>query len=88
MYRLTSQRSSPSDGLENQPQKIFKKTSLHALPFFEGLPESTVQFAIAHAITLEYPEKCPIVLEKDWANSSVYFIVQGWLKICMTDFDG
>jgi CRP/FNR family transcriptional regulator, cyclic AMP receptor protein len=88
MYRLSSKRSSSFDKLADQSSHLAHKTLLYLLPFFEGLPESVVQVAIAHAVTFEHPVKRPIVLEKDWANSSVYFILQGWLKICMTDFDG
>jgi CRP/FNR family transcriptional regulator, cyclic AMP receptor protein len=87
MYRLTSQRSSLFDGVDNQSHKILKEASLYSLPFFTDLPESKVQIAIARAVTFEYPAKRPIILEEDCANS-VYFILQGWLKVCSTDIYG
>jgi CRP/FNR family transcriptional regulator, cyclic AMP receptor protein len=88
MDRLTSRRSSSFDASKNRSQGILAKTSFYSLPFFEGFSESKLQLISSNSVVFEYPQKCPIVLEKDRANSSVYFILQGWFKICIIDFDG
>jgi CRP/FNR family transcriptional regulator, cyclic AMP receptor protein len=88
MNRLTSRRSSKFDASENKTQEILTKNLFYAIPFFEGFSESKLQLISSNSVAFEYPQKCPIVLEQDRANSSVYFILQGWLKICIIDFDG
>jgi CRP-like cAMP-binding protein len=56
-------------------------------PFFQGLPSAAVEEAIAHVVTRSHPPNRIIVLENDW-GSSVYFILEGWVKIRTYNMDG
>ncbi len=56
-------------------------------PLFAGLPEMTVQHATAHVVTRKHPANRVILLENDWGGS-VYFILEGWVKIRTYNLDG
>lgn len=60
---------------------------IHQAPFFEGLPVDAVDQATAHAVTRKHPINQVILLENDWGNS-VYFIMEGWVKIRTYNLDG
>lgn len=60
---------------------------IRSAPFFEGLPEATVEKAIAHVVLRSHPSNQVILLENDW-GSSVYFILDGWVKIRTYNLDG
>jgi CRP/FNR family transcriptional regulator, cyclic AMP receptor protein len=55
------------------------------VPFLNGLPEAIVMRTIDKAIVRNYPPKQLILRENDWGGS-VYFILEGWLKLCTYDF--
>jgi CRP/FNR family transcriptional regulator, cyclic AMP receptor protein len=55
--------------------------------FFKGLPETVVDQAIAHVVIRSHPANQVILLENDW-GSSVYFILEGWVKIRTYNLDG
>ncbi|KAM3100007.1 Crp/Fnr family transcriptional regulator [Phormidesmis sp. 146-35] len=61
--------------------------SIRSAPFFEGLPEAVVEKAISHVVTRSHPANQVILLENDW-GSSVYFILNGWVKIRTYNLDG
>lgn len=56
-------------------QKLTKK-----IPFFQGLSQESLGNAISHIVTRHHPAKRVILLENDWGGS-VYFILDGWVKI-------
>lgn len=60
---------------------------LRGAPFFQGLPENSVERALAHVVTRSHPASQVILLENDW-GSSVYFILDGWAKIRTYNMDG
>lgn len=60
---------------------------IRTIPFFLGLPETIVSKAIAHVVTRNHPANRVILLENDW-GSSVYFIIDGWVKIRTYNIDG
>jgi CRP/FNR family transcriptional regulator, cyclic AMP receptor protein len=60
---------------------------LSLVPFLDGLPESAVHPAIAHAVIRNHPANQTILLENDWGGS-VYFVLGGWLKIRTYNADG
>lgn len=60
---------------------------LAAATFFEELPEASVQQATAQVVTRRHPANQVILLENDWGNS-VYFILDGWVKIRTYNLDG
>lgn len=60
---------------------------IHSSPFFEGLPQSAVDRALTHIVTRSHPVNQVILLENDW-GSSVYFILEGWVKIRTYNLDG
>lgn len=56
-------------------------------PFFKGLPEGLIERATAHIVSRQHPPNQVILLENDW-GSSVYFILDGWVKIRTYNLDG
>ncbi len=56
-------------------------------PFFQGLPEAIVEAALAHVVVRTHPPNQVLLLENDW-GSSVYFILDGWVKIRTYNLDG
>lgn len=56
-------------------------------PFFDGLPEEAVDLAVAQAVIRRHPANQVLLLENDW-GSSVYFILDGWVKIRTYNLDG
>lgn len=69
-------RDNSSDGLPIQ-----------ATPFFNELPDEVVQRATAQVVMRRHPANQVILLENDW-GSSVYFILDGWVKIRTYNLDG
>lgn len=61
--------------------------SIRSAPFFEDLPESAIENATAHVVTRSHPANQVILLENDW-GSSVYFILDGWVKIRTYNLEG
>ncbi|MDX2216384.1 MAG: Crp/Fnr family transcriptional regulator [Oculatellaceae cyanobacterium bins.114] len=72
-------RYNPRDNRDN--------TLIRSAPFFEGLPETVVEKATSHVVTRSHPPNQVILLENDW-GSSVYFILEGWVKIRTYNLDG
>ncbi|MFB2936823.1 Crp/Fnr family transcriptional regulator [Aerosakkonemataceae cyanobacterium BLCC-F154] len=60
---------------------------IRSTPFFQGLPEGIVEKATAHLVTRSHPANQVILLENDW-GSSVYFILEGWVKIRTYNLEG
>jgi CRP-like cAMP-binding protein len=61
--------------------------SIRSAPFFLGLPEAAVEKAISHVVVRSHPANQVILLENDW-GTSVYFILNGWVKIRTYNLDG
>lgn len=55
--------------------------------FFEGLPEEKLQEMVSHIVSRNHPSNQVILLENDWGGS-VYFIIEGWVKIRTYNKDG
>lgn len=55
--------------------------------FFEGLPEETLREMVSHIVSRNHPANQVILLENDWGGS-VYFIIEGWVKIRTYNKDG
>ncbi len=60
---------------------------IRSTPFFKGLPEPVVERATAHIVSRTHPPNQVILLENDW-GSSVYFLLEGWVKIRTYNLDG
>lgn len=60
---------------------------IRATPFFTGLPEAIVERATVHIVSRTHPPNQVILLENDW-GSSVYFVLDGWVKIRTYNLDG
>jgi CRP-like cAMP-binding protein len=56
-------------------------------PFFQGLPELGVEKVLTHLVTRTHPANQVILLENDWGGS-VYFIINGWVKIRTYNLEG
>jgi CRP/FNR family cyclic AMP-dependent transcriptional regulator len=52
-----------------------------------GLPPKTLDQVASHAVTRTHPANRAILLENDWGGS-VYFILDGWVKIRTYDRSG
>ncbi|MEB3293573.1 MAG: Crp/Fnr family transcriptional regulator [Synechococcales bacterium] len=70
-----------------QTRETDNATSIRSAPFFRGLPEEAVERAVTHMVTRTHPSGQVILLENDW-GSSVYFILNGWVKIRTYNLDG
>lgn len=69
------------------PRDAHANISIRLAPFFEGLPELAVEKATAQVVMRSHPANQVILLENDW-GSSVYFILNGWVKIRTYNLDG
>lgn len=54
---------------------------------FQGLPEQDIITATSQVVTRSHPANQVILLENDW-GSSVYFILEGWVKVRTYNLDG
>lgn len=61
--------------------------SIASAPLLSGLPETAIQQVLAHAAIRNHPANQMILLENDWGGS-VYFVLNGWLKIRTYNADG
>ena len=57
------------------------------VPFMSDLPEDTIDRIAAHFVTISHPASQVLLLENDWGGS-VYFILEGWVKIRTYNLDG
>ncbi|HAC63844.1 MAG TPA: hypothetical protein DCF68_09970 [Cyanothece sp. UBA12306] len=69
----------------NQNEEIEKL--LGTASFFAGLPEESLASVMSHAVIRSHPANRVILLENDWGGS-VYFILDGWVKIRTHNVDG
>ncbi len=60
---------------------------IYSAPFFQGLPKTVVEVALTHLVTRTHPANQVILLENDWGGS-VYFIIEGWVKIRTYNLEG
>jgi CRP/FNR family transcriptional regulator, cyclic AMP receptor protein len=63
------------------------RAAMSSVPFLEGLPEAALDQALVHAVIRNHPANQTILLENDWGGS-VYFVLNGWLKIRTYNADG
>ena len=57
------------------------------VPLLKGLPEKSLAKSTFHLVTRNHPPNQVILLENDWGGS-VYFILEGWVKIRTYNLDG
>ena len=57
------------------------------VPFMSDMPEETINRIAAHFVTISHPANQVLLLENDWGGS-VYFILEGWVKIRTYNLDG
>lgn len=57
------------------------------VPFMSDLPEDSIHKIAAHFVTISHPPNQVLLLENDWGGS-VYFILEGWVKIRTYNLDG
>ena len=58
-----------------------------SVPFVANLSPESQQKVTSHFVTLSHPANQVILLENDWGGS-VYFILEGWVKIRTYNLDG
>jgi CRP/FNR family transcriptional regulator, cyclic AMP receptor protein len=71
----------------HHPRETRDLSLIRSAPFFAGLGERSVEQATAQAVIRNHPANQIILLENDW-GSSVYFILEGWVKIRTYNLDG
>jgi len=64
-----------------------KSDLIRTTPFFSALSPEAAEPAAAQVVTRRHPANQVILLENDWGNS-VYFILEGWVKIRTYNLDG
>ncbi|GFE67609.1 Crp/Fnr family transcriptional regulator [Chroococcus sp. FPU101] len=69
----------------NKEQEI--QELIDATPLFKGLSEEILSQVTTNAVSRSHPANRVILLENDWGGS-VYFIVEGWVKIRTHNVDG
>lgn len=69
------------------PRETRDALLIRSNPFFQDLPETIVETALAHVVVRSHPPNQVLLLENDW-GSSVYFILDGWVKIRTYNLDG
>ncbi|MFG6097591.1 Crp/Fnr family transcriptional regulator [Leptothoe sp. ISB3NOV94-8A] len=79
--------SPPMDSRYGARDNSASESLIVAAPFFKDLPEATVKQATAQIVTRRHPAGQVLLLENDWGNS-VYFILDGWVKIRTYNLDG
>ena len=61
--------------------------AIRSSSFFQGLPPRAVEQATDKMVTRKHPPDRVILLENDW-GTSVYLVLQGWVKIRTYNLDG
>ncbi|MGF1488458.1 MAG: Crp/Fnr family transcriptional regulator [Prochloraceae cyanobacterium] len=61
--------------------------SIEKMAFFSGLSEEHIEKITDRTVTRTHPANQVILLENDWGGS-VYFILEGWVKIRTYNIDG
>ncbi len=70
-----------------QTANLSVREAIASIPFLSELPEAAVAPALAHAAIRNHPANQMILLENDWGGS-VYFVLNGWLKIRTYNSEG
>ena len=60
---------------------------LDTATLFVGLPPEAIDRVTSHVVTRTHPANRAILLEHDWGGS-VYFILDGWVKIRTYNLEG
>ena len=60
---------------------------LRLMPLFEGFDPEVLQALGKQMNVRQHPSNQPIILQDDW-GSSVYFVVDGWVKVRTFNMDG
>ena len=66
---------------------IDREELIKLVPFMSDLPEESIHKIAAHFVTISHPPNQILLLENDWGGS-VYFILEGWVKIRTYNLDG
>lgn len=86
--KFVESHSAQSPGAVNNLGSCTDLTQIvSSIPFLSELPKDSVQKVIGHFVTLNHPANQIILLENDWGGS-VYFILEGWVKIRTYNLDG
>ena len=66
---------------------INREELIQLVPFMSDLPEDSIHKIAAHFVTISHPANQILLLENDWGGS-VYFILEGWVKIRTYNLEG
>lgn len=75
------------DKQSRQPSNSDIKKLIETVPFLAGLSDESTRKLTRHVVTRAHPANRVILLENDWGGS-VYFIVEGWVKIRTHNLEG
>lgn len=71
----------------NSPDTPSKKSLVETCAFFKGMPSELLEKIAEHLVLRKHEANQVILLENDW-GSSVYIVIEGWVKIRTYNIDG
>ncbi|MFZ9740029.1 MAG: Crp/Fnr family transcriptional regulator [Prochlorotrichaceae cyanobacterium] len=71
----------------NAPDAPSKKSLVENCAFFAGMPSELLERIAEHLVLRKHEANQVILLENDW-GSSVYIVIEGWVKIRTYNIDG
>jgi CRP/FNR family transcriptional regulator, cyclic AMP receptor protein len=75
------------ESLYSSTENVNAQKSIEVVPFLAGLPDESLRKVTSHLVIRSHIANQAILLENDW-GSSVYFILDGWIKIRTHNLDG
>lgn len=71
----------------NSPDTPSKQSLVETCAFFKGMPSELLEKIAEHLVLRKHEANQVILLENDW-GSSVYIVIEGWVKIRTYNIDG
>jgi CRP/FNR family transcriptional regulator, cyclic AMP receptor protein len=71
----------------NSPDTPSKQSLVENCAFFKGMPPELLEKIAEHLVLRKHEANQVILLENDW-GSSVYIVIEGWVKIRTYNIDG
>ena len=71
----------------NSPDTPSKQSLVENCAFFKGMPAELLEKIAEHLVLRKHEANQVILLENDW-GSSVYIVIEGWVKIRTYNIDG
>lgn len=69
------------------PDSVAVESYLESMPLFHGVPAATLKGLIDRLLVRQHSPDQLLLIAEDWGNS-VYFILQGWVKVRAYTWEG